>query len=47
MFNEGVDYWNNLIQELNPKEVFKFKSHDHFADVDDDKKILSNMYVNF
>ena len=46
VFNERVDYWNNLIQQLNPKELFRFKSHDQFADVDDDKKILSNMLTS-
>ena len=43
VFNERVDFWNNLIQSQNVNESFVLKSHDYFADVDDDKKILSNM----
>ena len=41
--NDRVDYWNNLVQQMNPNSVWKLQSKDTFGEVDDPHGILANM----
>jgi hypothetical protein len=41
--NERVDYWNKIIQEINPNTPYTLLSHDFFSDVDDPNDTLKNM----
>jgi hypothetical protein len=43
MSNERVNYWNAKLQELNPNRLHSIRSHDYFADVDDDKGTLRSL----
>lgn len=41
--NESVDRWNAVAQALNPNESIVLKSKDTFAEVDDEKGLISKM----
>ena len=41
--NERVDYWNNLVQNMNPNQKWNLLSQDQFGEVDDPHGILENM----
>ena len=43
MSNERVDYWNTELQKLNPNPLHCLRSHDYFADVDDDSHTLKSL----
>jgi hypothetical protein len=43
MSNERVNYWNEKLQQLNPNIMHSLRSHDYFADVDDDKGTLKSL----
>jgi len=46
MSNERVNYWNAKLQELNPNRLHSIRSHDYFADVDDDKGTLRSLLTD-
>jgi len=41
--NERVDFWNKIIQDINPNTPHTLLSHDYFSDVDDENGNLRNM----
>jgi ATP-dependent DNA helicase PIF1 len=41
--NERVDFWNNLVQNMNPQQKWNLLSKDQFGEVDDPNGILSSM----
>jgi hypothetical protein len=41
--NERVDYWNNLVQNMNSNHKWNLFSHDQFGEADDPHGILENM----
>jgi hypothetical protein len=43
MSNERVDFWNAELQKLNPNQLHCLRSHDYFADVDDDSHVLKSL----
>jgi hypothetical protein len=41
--NTRVDFWNKLVQDMNPRDVWILKSEDKFGSIDDPYNILSSM----
>jgi PIF1-like helicase len=46
MSNDRVNFWNGKLQELNPNQLHCLRSHDYFADVDDDNNILNSLLTD-
>ncbi len=41
--NTRVDFWNKLVQDMNPRDAWILKSEDKFGSIDDPYNILSSM----
>ena len=46
MSNDRVNFWNVKLQELNPNRLHSLRSHDYFADVDDDNGTLRSLLTD-
>ncbi len=41
--NTHVDFWNKLVEDMNPRDIWILKSEHKFGSIDDPCNILSSM----